>query len=129
MDQYKEYLPRDKHDMERVKDLKNLSREEILPLLPGLMEWIQDMNWPIAAEVASLLLTYPDEIVPLIKDVLGTDDDVWKYWCLIKLVDKLPEKSKEFFKKDLIRLMERPTVGEKAEELDEIAIGILERMQ
>ena len=51
MNHYAEYLPRDKHDVERVNQLKNLSREEISPLLPGLMEWMQGMNWPIAEEV------------------------------------------------------------------------------
>lgn len=40
-----EYLPRNKHDFERVNQLKKLNRKELLPLLPGLLEWIQDMNW------------------------------------------------------------------------------------
>lgn len=43
-----EYLPRNKYDFERVNQLKKMDRTELLPLLPGLMEWIQDMNWPIA---------------------------------------------------------------------------------
>ena len=129
MKNYTEYLPRDKHDSERVNQLKNLSREELVLLLPGLMEWIQDMNWPIAEEVAELLLTYPDEIVPLIKDVLVTNDDIWKYWCLIKLVKKLPKDLKVQLKGDLIRLVESPTAGEKLEELDEISVEILQMIE
>lgn len=129
MKNYTEYLPRDKHDSERVNQLKNLSREEIVLLLPGLMEWIQDMNWPIAEEVSELLLTYPDEIVPLIKEVLATNDDVWKYWCLIILVKRLPEDLRMQFKKDLIRLAESPTAEEKLEELDEIALEILQMFE
>lgn len=129
MKNYTEYLPRDKHDSERVNQLKNLSREELVLLLPGLMEWIQDMNWPIAEEVAELLLTYPDEIVPLIKDVLVTNDDIWKYWCLIKLVKKLPKDLKVQLKGDLIRLVESPTAGEKLEELDEIAVEVLQMIE
>jgi len=129
MKNYTEYLPRDKHDSERVNQLKNLSREELVLLLPGLMEWIQDMNWPIAEEVSELLLTYPDEIVPLIKEVLATNDDVWKYWCLIILVKRLPEDLRMQFKKDLIRLAESPTAEEKLEELDEIALEILQMFE
>ena len=120
MKNYTEYLPRDKHDSERVNQWKNLSRKELVLLLPGLMEWIQDMNWPVAEEVSELLLTCPDEIVPLIKNVLATNDDVWKYWCLIILVKRLPEDLRIQFKKNLIRLVESPTAGEKLEELDEI---------
>lgn len=129
MKDYAEYLPRNKHDFERVNQLKNLNRKEFLHLLPGLMEWIQDMNWPIAEEVSELLLTCPDEIVPLIKEVLATNDDVWKYWCLIILVKRLPEDLRMQFKKDLIRLAESPTAGEKLEELDEIALEILQMFE
>lgn len=129
MENYVEYLPIDKHDFERVKRLKKLDRKELLSVLPGLMEWIQDMNWPIAEEVAELLLTCPNEIVPLIKEVLATNDDVWKYWCLIILVKRLPEDLRMQFKKDLIRLAESPTAGEKLEELDEIAEEILQMIE
>lgn len=129
MKNYTEYLPRDKHDFERVNQLKNLSREELVLLLPGLMEWVQDMNWPIAEEVSELLLTCPDEIIPLIKDVLVTNDDIWKYWCLIILVEKLPKDLIVQLKSGLIRLVESPTAGEKLEELDEIALEILHMIE
>lgn len=129
MNSYADCLPRNKHDFERVHTLKIIERTELLPLLPDLMEWIQDMNWPIAEEVSELLLTCPDEIVPLIKEVLATNDDVWKYWCLIILVKRLPEDLRMRFKKDLIRLAESPTAGEKLEELDEIALEILQMIE
>ena len=83
------------------------------------------MNWPIANEVAELLLTFPNEIVPLIKDVLATNDDVWKYWCLECLVKKLPIELQIQFQSELLRIIEKPTEGEKLEELDEIAMEIL----
>jgi len=125
MNQYVEYLPRNKHDFERVNQLKNLHREEILPFLPGLMEWIQDMNWPIAHEVSDLLLKYPSEIVPHIKEVLATNDHVWKYWCLEILVKRLPEGFRKQFESELMRIVERPSEGEKLEELDVTAMEIL----
>lgn len=125
MNQYAEYLPRNKHDFERVELLKNLHREEILPCLPRLMEWIQDMNWPIAHEVSDLLLKYPSEIVPLIKEVLTTNDDVWKYWCLEILVNRLPEGFRKQFESELMKIVERPSEGEKLEELDVTAMEIL----
>ena len=119
------YLPRNKKDYEQVKQLENLSRDEIHLLLPDLLEWIQDMNWPIATEVAVFLLKYPDEMVLLIKEILDTNDDVWKYWCLEILVKRLPSNVKKQFKAELQRIVESPTEGEKLEELDETAREIL----
>lgn len=129
MNEYAKYLPRNKHDFERVNKLKKMERTELLPLLPSLMEWVQDMNCPIAHEVGELLVTFPNEMVPLIKDVLAADDDVWKYWCLKILVRRLPEEFRMSFKSELIRLAERPTAGEKLEELDETAMEILWRIE
>jgi hypothetical protein len=67
-------------------------------------------------------------MVPLIKDVLSANDDVWKYWCLKILVRRLPEEFRMSFKSELIRMAERPTAGEKIEELDETAMEILREL-
>ncbi|WP_240056685.1 DUF5071 domain-containing protein [Bacillus mesophilum] len=124
-----DYLPRHKHDFERVTKLNNLDRGELLPLLPSLMEWMQDINWPIAREVAQLLLTYPEDIIHLIKIVLTTNDEPWKYWCLEYLVKTMPEELRAEFKEDLIRIAEKPTVGEKDEDLDELAKEIVNTLE
>ncbi|MFJ6211704.1 DUF5071 domain-containing protein [Lysinibacillus sp. NPDC092081] len=58
--------------------LKKLDRDKILPLLPNLLEWIQDMNWPVASSILELLLTFPEEIVPHVQNVLSSDDENWK---------------------------------------------------
>ena len=87
-------IPKDKFDLEAVEHLKSLPASEVVPLLPELMTWMQDMNWPVAKPVVELLLTYPNEITPLIEDVLAGNDDMWVYWCLDKLILKLPFYSK-----------------------------------
>ncbi|MDQ0232457.1 hypothetical protein J2S19_003768 [Metabacillus malikii] len=118
-------MPKNKHDFESLDKLKNLDKERIIPLLPELIVWVQDMNWPISEEVAKILLMYQIEIIPLIKDILRTNDNVWKYWCLETLVKRLDEESKELLKNDLARLSERPTAGERLEQLDVTATEIL----
>lgn len=87
-------IPKDKFDVEAVERLKTLPANELVPLLPELMTWMQDMNWPVAKPVVELLLTYPNEITPLIDDVLMGEDDMWIYWCLVELIPKLPFYSK-----------------------------------
>ena len=125
MNNLNERLPRDKFDFKSVNKIKKMEKENIIPLIPWLLEWIQDMNWPIAPEVAEILIALPKETVPHIKNVFSTNDDIWKFWCLDYLVKKLPTEYKELLKNDLIRLITTPTEGEKLEEVDLKARGIL----
>ncbi|MEK4425992.1 DUF5071 domain-containing protein [Solibacillus sp. FSL K6-1523] len=126
MDNFKELLPRNKFDNDRVEMIKKMDRDKILPLLPNLLEWIQDMNWPVATSVLELLLTFPEEIIPHVQDVLSSDDDNWKWFILHYLVIELPIESRVQFREYLTRVSETPTHNELAEELDEIAKEILE---
>lgn len=129
MNSFEEFLPRDKFDFERVNKLKELDKEELIPLLPGLLEWIQDMNWPIALEVADVLITFPEELTPLIKNVLSTHDDIWKYWCLTYLVKRMQLENRKQLFNELTKLVESPSPGEKLEELDELAAEIINELK
>lgn len=128
MDRLNDILPKDKFDIKAVEKLKVLECEEIIYLLSKLIEWIQDMNWVIAPKIAELLLGFPNEIIPHIRKVFETDDDIWKFWCLDVLVKNLPSDSRLMLKDDLIRLAERPTDGEKLEEVDVKAKEILKHL-
>ncbi|MEC3908455.1 DUF5071 domain-containing protein [Tamlana sp. 2201CG12-4] len=75
-------IPSDKFDIERAEKLKEFSFEKIKPIVPDLLEWIQDMNWPVAKVVADYLISISDKIEPEIMDILNGEDDIWKYWCI-----------------------------------------------
>ena len=87
-------LPKDKFDVSAVEQLRNVDTQQVIPLLPSMLEWIQDMNWPVAKPMVEVLLSYPNEITPLVENVLCSEDDMWIYWCLVELVPKLPFYSK-----------------------------------
>ena len=125
MEPLNELLPKDKFDIEAVEKIKRLSRKNIISLLPKLLEWIQDMNWVIAPTISELLLSFPNEIIPYLRKVFETEDYIWKFWCLEVLVKNLPYESKKMLKNDLIRLAEKPSEGEKLEEIDVKAREIL----
>lgn len=40
----KDLVPKEKDDNENIEKLKMLSFEEIQPIIPDLLEWLQDMN-------------------------------------------------------------------------------------
>lgn len=87
-------LPKDKFDVCAVEQLRNVDTQQVIPLLPSMLEWIQDMNWPVAKPMVEVLLSYPNEITPLVENVLCSEDDMLIYWCLVELVPKLPFYSK-----------------------------------
>ncbi|MBO0603552.1 DUF5071 domain-containing protein [Sporosarcina sp. E16_3] len=125
MNNFDERLPRNKFDFESVNKIRKMEKKNIIPLIPGLLKWIQDMNWPIAPEVAEILLASPKEIVPYIKNVFSTDDNIWKFWCLEYLVKNLSPEYRKLLISDLKRLNSMPTEGEKLEEVDLKAREIL----
>ncbi len=87
-------IPKDKFDVTAVEQLAHMETAQIIPLLPQMLEWIQDMNWPVAEPMVEVLLQYPTELTSLVEQVLLGDDDMWIYWCLQKIVPRLPFFSK-----------------------------------
>lgn len=128
MEEFEVFLPRNKHDVDKVEEIKKLDKNILVSLLPELLVFTQDMNWPVAPGILEILLTFPKEIVPHVHAVLSSDDDNWKWFILHFLVIELPLESRVQFKEYLTRVAETPTEVELAEELDEIAKEILETL-
>jgi len=78
-----ELIPKHKHDTETAEKLKNYSYEEIKPIVPQLLEWMQDMNWPVSRPVSAYLETHIDHISEEILRILRGNDEQWKYWIVI----------------------------------------------
>lgn len=66
-----------------------LGYPRVKSILPGLLEWIQDLNWPGAREIADFLLEIGDPMIPYVKDVLNqySDDQEWVYWIFEVLIN------------------------------------------
>lgn len=128
MEGYEDYLPLNIYDVDKVEKLKKLDRNVLEPLLPDLLEYTQDMNWPVASGVVEILLTFPKEIVSHVQAILSSNDDNWKWFILHFLVIKLPVESQVQFKQYLIRVAQTPTQNEIAEELDEISKEIVDML-
>ncbi|ETT49783.1 DUF5071 domain-containing protein [Paenibacillus sp. FSL P4-0338] len=46
-----------------------LGYPRVKPILPGLLEWIQDMNWPGSRRIAPFLREVGDPLIPYIQEV------------------------------------------------------------
>ncbi|WP_145151183.1 DUF5071 domain-containing protein [Paenibacillus xylanexedens] len=125
----RESLPRDKFDYKAVRKLSKFSDVELKVIIPELLEWLQDGNWPISKPVEDLLLRLGEDLIPHIKDVLQTQDPQWEYFILVGLIDRLPISHLSMLQTDMVRILEFPTPSEVLEELDEVILELLDKMK
>ena len=121
-------LPVDKFDSEAVKRLSGLDDEQIEPIVPKLLEWIQDMNWPVAQLVCELLNEHYSVVEPQLYELLkpGQTDDIWKYNIIKYLIGgRYGCPDDERLMTEIMRIAQHPTDSEKAELVDEAAKEIL----
>jgi hypothetical protein len=73
--------------------LKGLGYPKVKPVLPKILEWIQDMNWPGSFEILDLLKQIGDPILPHLRIVFRSKDGIWIYNILHYLVSELSKDS------------------------------------
>jgi hypothetical protein len=117
-------LPIDKHDVEKAEAIVALGYPAVDELLPALIVWLQDINWPVARILTPFLAGIGDPLAPHLRTVFESDDHVWKYWVLEQLVDPSPGLA-AVVQPSLLRMALNPSAGEIDEGVDEIARGIL----
>jgi hypothetical protein len=120
--------PRNKGDMANAYAIVALGYPAVAPVLPDLLEWLQDCNWPVSHPIGDFLASIPEQMSPLIWNVLRGDDHIWKYWCIVRLITVMPPGIAEQFRTELSRLAEKPTPSERAEELNEVAGDALQSL-
>jgi hypothetical protein len=121
-------LPHDKFDVPAISHLSTLPPRTLYPLVPGVLEWIQDINWPIAPHALTLLAAHPILCVNPIREVLRGDDYGWKYNIICYLLPGMPVVLRRALARELRGIVERPTVDEResgvVEEAEEVLNGL-----
>jgi hypothetical protein len=119
-------IPKHKSDLEAAKATIEVGYPEIAPILPELLSWLRDCNWPVAHVLGPFLATIGEPLVPHVARVLETDDQVWKYWMMSVIMKESPAVA-ESFRGYLVRLAQSPTPAEAREELDLMAQEVLDQ--
>lgn len=114
-------LPRDKGDLETARKLFSYKYSEVRPIVPDLLEWLQDMNWPVAKPVSEFLESISEHITEEIISILQGDDDIWKYWCIHVFGLWSDKEIHPLILKEIKRIAENPSEGELREEVQEVA--------
>lgn len=117
-------LPQDKYDTEAATALVVASWDSIAPLMPQILEWMQDLNWPVAHVLQPFLVSVGLPLVPFVRVVFATDDEQWKLNILVSVVGHSPELATALHD-DLKRMANNPTEGERLEGVSEEAREIL----
>ncbi len=122
-------MPKDKFDSEAVERLSRLEENLLEPLIPQLLEWIQDMNWPVAQLVCDLLAAHRKITEPHLPALLKAEqtDEIWKYNIikyLLPLWNGCPNDDR--ITSEIVRIAEHPTESEKQELVDEAAKAYLD---
>ena len=117
-------------DVASVELFKSISDTEIEPMIPALLEWMQDINWPIAFPIAKLLINHHRIVESYIAKVLAPelDDGIWKYNLLSYLLMNWPEPPiNASLVNEIIRIASNPTEEEKREEVSLMAKELLQK--
>lgn len=98
-------VPRNKHDFERLNALVAAGPSAAVPFLDELLHWLQDINWPIAPPLADFLITVGEPLLPHLRKVLKSHDDMWIYWVLRYVVARLPPHLVRELREEIVALV------------------------
>ncbi|AEW86779.1 DUF5071 domain-containing protein [Flavobacterium columnare] len=120
-------IPKNKEDVEFIKELELQSIEKVKEVIEELLEWMQDGNWPQASLIANYLKPHLNYFEKEIINVLNTNDDMWKYWIMKSLVLNSNEMPSKKILDKISQICYNPTQDEKESEVDIVAYEILNK--
>ena len=119
-------LPIDKYETERAAQLVALGFPEVEPVIPQILAWVQDLNWPVARVFQPFLAGIGSALAPYLRPILETNDDTWKYSLVVGVIGKSADLARAL-RPELERLALHPTQSESAEDLNGLAAEILQQ--
>lgn len=118
-------VPSNKFDVQACEELAKASDDIVIINIPELLEWVQDINWPVASLICDRLKNIGSPLVPHIKTILLGTDETWKYFVISGLLSKSSKKTICSLKPILNKIVESPTEHEKTEEVNIVALEVL----
>jgi uncharacterized protein DUF5071 len=123
-DELRKLLPKGKLDIERATELVSIGYPTVAPILPDLLEWLQDGNWPVAHVIGPFLASIGAPLTEEVRRILQTQDHLWKYWILLRVVANSHELAATLYP-ELVKIAEGDAVDEDEKEVKEVASEIL----
>jgi hypothetical protein len=121
-------IPKDKHDLECVDRVSQLGYPAIAPILPQLLEWVQDINWPVAYPLSRLLASIGEPLIPPLLEVLHSEDGIWKYNCIEFVIKPMRMDVKRKLAAELELIAKMPSKTDILEEVHLVAQEAIDEM-
>jgi len=122
-----ELLPASKFETEKAARVVSLGYPGVEPVIPQILEWLQDLNWPVARVFQPFAASIGAPLAPHVRLILKTDDGCWKHSVLSGVVAESFELA-ACLRTELERLASSPTPIESQEKVNVVASEILSRM-
>ena len=120
-------VPRSKVDTDAAERAVAAGWPAVASVMPELLEWMQDYNWPVSRALAPFLASIGEPLVPYLRPILMGDDAIWKYWIVVAVVSPAPVSVVEGLRPELERLVEAPSERDVAEDVPAVALAALDR--
>jgi hypothetical protein len=117
-------LPAHKSDVEAAARFAALPRVQIEPHVHAVLEWLRDMNWPVARMLAPVAVSLGPSVVRPLREILQSDDEEWKYSIMSAVVAPSSEIA-DALRSELERIASSPSDAERDEGLDSLAQEML----
>jgi|GEM_PF-2931488 len=124
-----ELIPKGKFDFDTISKIEGASIKDIELVLPDLFEWTEDVNWPIAPQLAEILPRFGEIIIPYVIHYLRYPSGLDEYATYYYLMPKMTKEQLELIKEELILVVENPTEFQKREEYDKFAKEYINKLE
>ena len=121
-------VPKDKSDWNFDKgcDINWYGYKELKPIIPQLLIWLQECNWPVARPISEILARMMPDILEELKPILEGDDSIWKYNILNIFFIQTKSEYWRLIKETIEDLAYNPSENDAKEEVNLLAKQILE---
>ncbi|MGM0714303.1 DUF5071 domain-containing protein [Brevibacillus parabrevis] len=88
---------------EQAHYMKSQSYPATAELIPELLEWLRDINWPGAMTIAEYVRELGEPLLEYLPEVFSSNDDIWIGWLRSEVIafwpEELQQKAEEIGKK------------------------------
>jgi len=102
--QLKKLLPKNQHDIEAANLIIKLGYPMIEPVLYELLKWLRD-DWPITPPLVELFVSLESRALPEVAKALRSNQDLWKYNILSKVVKHWPAEVIKQLRNELLTIV------------------------
>jgi len=95
-------IPKHRHDHEFVGTLRAIGFPALNPVLPEMLDWTKDMNWPVANPICGILTSAGPEIAVEIRKILSSGDHEWIWFIVSSLLPNLKIEIQKDILPDLV---------------------------